>query len=264
VSPQTTGYDELDRYGEWQVLPDSRAVWFPSSVPADWAPYRFGHWVSIAPWGWTWVDDEPWGFAPFHYGRWVNLDGRWGWVPGPVQPDPVYAPALVAFIDPNPGDPYGGPYVGWFPLGPDDGYVPWYVAGPAYVERVNVTVAEPGGAEAWRGHHVNRQFATVVPRDAFAAGRPVTQAMARIPPDRLAQAAVLRGAPRAAPAAARPIPNPETARGEPSRPPENRRPEVAQNRGQHGGTPQRAPAVMSSSGGIPRWHAAVRPPRGIP
>ena len=257
VSPQTTGYDELDRYGRWEALADGRAVWFPSSVRADWAPYRFGHWVSIAPWGWTWVDDQPWGFAPFHYGRWINLDGRWGWVPGPVQPDPVYAPALVAFIDPNPGDPYGGPDVGWFPLGPYDGFVPWYVAGPAYVERVNVGVVGVGvvgpdrGGEAWQGHYFNRQFSTAVPRDAFAAGRPVALAMAHIPPDRLAQAAVMHGAPRVAPAAARPIPNPEVARGQPSRPPEDRRPQVSQNRSQHGGTPQHARTEMSRSPGEP-------------
>ena len=28
-------------------------------------------WVWLRPWGWTWVDDAPWGFAPFHYGRWL-------------------------------------------------------------------------------------------------------------------------------------------------------------------------------------------------
>ena len=45
-----------------------------------WAPYRYGHWVYIAPWGYTWVEDEPWGYAPFHYGRWVTVGGVWGWV----------------------------------------------------------------------------------------------------------------------------------------------------------------------------------------
>ena len=48
-----------------------RPVWTPAGVAADWAPYRYGHWVWVAPWGWTWVEDEPWGFAPFHYGRWA-------------------------------------------------------------------------------------------------------------------------------------------------------------------------------------------------
>ncbi len=145
VSAATTGYDELDRYGDWRTLPDTGAVWFPNSVPPDWAPYRFGHWDSIEPWGWTWVDDQPWGFAPFHFGRWINVDGRWGWAPGAVDPHPVYAPALVAFIAPP--DASGGgagdqPDVGWFPLGPGDAYAPWYAAGPAYVERVNVVVRE--------------------------------------------------------------------------------------------------------------------------
>ncbi len=69
-----------------------------AEVPAGWAPYRNGHWAWIDPWGWTWVDDAPWGFAPFHYGRWTVVDDRWGWVPGPVRQRAVYAPALVAFI----------------------------------------------------------------------------------------------------------------------------------------------------------------------
>src|SRR5206468_4244881 len=65
VSPRMTGYEELDQYGSWGGVPQYGAVWYPSSVPADWAPYREGHWVSVEPWGWTWVDAAPWGFAPF-------------------------------------------------------------------------------------------------------------------------------------------------------------------------------------------------------
>jgi hypothetical protein len=259
VSSGTTGYDELDGYGRWETLADSEAVWFPSSVPAGWAPYRFGHWDSIAPWGWTWVDDEPWGFAPFHYGRWINLDGRWGWVPGPVASDPVYAPALVAFVDPNGGpgtDPNGGSDVGWFPLGPGDAYVPWYAAGPAYVERVNVAGhggdgVPPGdlgrGGGAWRAPYANRQFATVVPRGTFADGRPVQQAIARIPADRLAQAAVMRGPPHVTPMA-RTVPSAEGAGGEASRLQEDRRPELSRNAAEHGGMPQHERAASRSPG----------------
>ena len=49
---------------------------------------------------------QPWGFAPYHYGRWAQVDDTWAWVPGPVAADapPVYAPALVAFV----GDDEGG------------------------------------------------------------------------------------------------------------------------------------------------------------
>src|SRR5256885_3839541 len=43
----------------------------------------------------SWVDDAPWGFAPFHYGRWTIVGGSWGWVPGPIRVRPWYAPALV-------------------------------------------------------------------------------------------------------------------------------------------------------------------------
>ena len=54
-----------------------------SVVAAGWAPYRYGRWAWVRPWGWTWVDDAPWGFAPFHYGRWVCGRGeRWCWAPG--------------------------------------------------------------------------------------------------------------------------------------------------------------------------------------
>ncbi len=211
VSPQTTGYDALDRYGRWDTLADGGPVWFPTSVPDDWAPYRFGHWASIPPWGWTWIDDQPWGFAPFHYGRWINIDGHWGWVPGAVAPHPVYAPALVAFIDTpddsggDPGNgPDGGPDVAWFPLGPGDDYAPWYPAGPDYVQSVNVAYWGHGrgvgagerGREAWHGQYFNRRFATVVPRGVFADGRRVDREMMRVPADRLEHAAVMHGAPR--------------------------------------------------------------------
>ena len=53
VSPAMTGFEELDLYGSWDTVPDCRAVWYPSSVPAEWAPYRDGQWVWAEPWGWT-------------------------------------------------------------------------------------------------------------------------------------------------------------------------------------------------------------------
>jgi len=229
VSAETTGYDALDRYGRWDTLPDSEAVWYPTSVPDDWAPYRFGHWDSIEPWGWTWIDDQPWGFAPFHYGRWINVDGHWGWAPGNVVPHPVYAPALVAFIDATDdpgGGPNGGPDVGWFPLGPGDDYSPWYPAGPDYVEQVNVVERghfhefaghdhDGRGREAWRAQYFNRRFATVVSREAFADARRIDRAVMRMPADRLEHAALMRGAPHIMPAAMRTVAAPGEFHGAP-------------------------------------------------
>jgi len=148
VSDDAVGYEDLDDNGGWRDVPEYGTVWFPHTTIVGWAPYRYGHWVWISPWGWTWVDDAPWGFAPFHYGRWVVVGGVWGWVPCPPRPRvvtvayvrPVYAPALVAWV--------GGPHFGvgvatggvaWFPLGPRDVYTPSYHVSQRYVERVNVS-----------------------------------------------------------------------------------------------------------------------------
>ncbi len=142
VSDEMTGYEDLDAYGTWTYQAGYGACWTPTGVAVDWAPYRMGHWVWIAPWGWTWVDDEPWGFAPFHYGRWAFVSSRWFWVPGRVFVRPVYAPALVAFVG---GGGFhlsvgvGGPGVAWFPLGPGEVYMPWYRTSRGYVNNVNIT-----------------------------------------------------------------------------------------------------------------------------
>ena len=90
VSPAMTGAETLDAHGNWQVDPTYGSIWYPTTVSAGWAPYRQGRWTWVAPWGWTWVDDAPWGYAPFHYGRWVYVGSRWGWVPGAWSPRPVY------------------------------------------------------------------------------------------------------------------------------------------------------------------------------
>ncbi|HYL92882.1 MAG TPA: DUF6600 domain-containing protein, partial [Alphaproteobacteria bacterium] len=149
VSPDAVGAEDLDDYGGWRPVPEYGTVWFPHTTVVGWAPYRYGHWVWISPWGWTWVDDEPWGFAPFHYGRWVVVGGVWGWVPcapapvvvGVAYVRPVYAPALVAWVG---GSHWGvgvgvGSGVAWFPLGPREVYMPSYPVSRTYVNNVNVT-----------------------------------------------------------------------------------------------------------------------------
>jgi hypothetical protein len=150
VSRDVIGYEDLDDNGGWRPVPEYGTVWFPHTVIVGWAPYRYGHWCWISPWGWTWVDDASWGFAPFHYGRWITFGGVWGWVPCPPRVvaveyvRPVYAPALVAWV----GGPHwgvgiavggGGGGVAWFPLGPREVYVPSYHVSRTYVTNVNVS-----------------------------------------------------------------------------------------------------------------------------
>ena len=122
VSPEMTGWQDLDRNGRWETHPEYGALWVPTVVPVGWAPYRSGHWAWIAPWGWTWIDDARWGFAPFHYGRWVHYNRRWCWVPGHRAVRPVYSPALVAWIGGGRISVGIGGSVGWVPLGPRDVY----------------------------------------------------------------------------------------------------------------------------------------------
>jgi hypothetical protein len=136
LSHDVVGYDDLDDHGDWRDDGQYGHVWFPQ-VEVGWAPYHTGHWDWIDPWGYTWVDDSPWGYAPFHYGRWASVGGRWGWIPGPVAVQAVYAPALVVFIGGG-GGGWGG-NIGWFPLGPREVWVPSYHVSAGYMTRINIS-----------------------------------------------------------------------------------------------------------------------------
>lgn len=199
VSREMTGYEDLDQYGSWTYVADYGPVWQPIGVAAGWAPYRFGHWVWVGPWGWTWVENEPWGFAPFHYGRWAFVNNGWFWVPGPVVVRPVWAPALVAFVGGGPGFHFAaGVGVGWFPLAPGEVYVPGYHVSRAYVNNINVTNTSVSVTRVTNVYntvivnktttinnitYVNQHVTngvTVVSHDAFVNARPVAQNMMKV------------------------------------------------------------------------------------
>jgi hypothetical protein len=203
-SRDVVGFEDLDDYGDWRPSPEYGTVWYPRVGPG-WAPYHSGHWAWIDPWGWTWVDDENWGYAPFHYGRWASFGGRWGWVPGPREVYPVYAPALVVFLG---GGLAVGSNVGWFPLGPREVYVPSYRVSPTYVNRVNVTNTTVNQTTITNVYnttivnknttinnvnYVNRNVqgaVTAVPRQAFASAQPVARTAVRVNPNEFARTPV--------------------------------------------------------------------------
>src|SRR3989442_339946 len=182
VSPEVTGAEDLDRSGEWRDTPRYGHVWVPHEVPPDWAPYSTGRWIWDPYYGWTWVDDAPWGWAPYHYGRWVYADSFWGWAPGPVVVAPVYAPALVAFFGaPGVGVSVsvGFPFVSWVALGFGEPVIPWW--GPVgFVGTCwwggwggAAPAAGPLAAPARRGAQpgIERDAATPARARAAAAGR---------------------------------------------------------------------------------------------
>jgi hypothetical protein len=197
VSPDAPGVEDLDAYGQWSPGTEYGDMWFPSVQPG-WEPYHNGHWVDHEPWGWVWVEDEPWGYAPFHYGRWANYHGRWGWIPGSREEHSVWSPALVAFA--------GGAGLSiWFPLGPGEPYRPWYPCSPRYVDQVNITnIRETNIVHVQKTYvnvvnvtnvtnvtYVNRTAATAVRQQDFASGRSVAQVAVRVDPQQMAHAQVL-------------------------------------------------------------------------
>ena len=168
VSPYMTGYEELDTYGDWSSDSSFGMVWFPRAVPVGWAPYRFGQWRWVRPWGWTWVDFAPWGYAPFHYGRWVMVGPRWAWVPGGYVRQPVWAPALVGFVGTgvSVSVSIGSPVVGWYPLAPWHRFEPHYRHSPRYTTIINQTIIVQPPRGVPRDLTQNRG-ATMVPGPRF-------------------------------------------------------------------------------------------------
>jgi hypothetical protein len=164
VPADLVGVEDLDQYGTWTATSDYGPVWQPSGVAADWAPYSNGRWAWVEPWGWTWIDNAPWGFAPFHYGRWTHLGNGWGWVPGKAvqKTRPVYAPALVVFVGGNePSASWSGNGIGWFPLGPREAYVPPYKASGTYLRDMNAFAGakvDNSGVYRPQDRYVNREI----------------------------------------------------------------------------------------------------------
>ncbi len=217
VSADVIGYDDLDANGDWQASSNYGEVWYPTHVASDWAPYRDGRWEWVDPYGWTWIDNTQWGFAPYHYGRWVYVQDRWGWIPGERQERAVYAPALVAFFG---GSGLGislsignSEPVGWFPLGPNDVYLPPYQVSRNYFNNINVTnirvvnntvinntiinnyyssYNNPNAAQHINyAYRATPQAVTVVPQSVFAGARAVTPAMLSIKPAALVKANIM-------------------------------------------------------------------------
>ncbi len=201
VSPYMTGYEDLNANGDWIDDNEYGRIWAPRVTIASWAPYRYGHWTYARRWGWTWVDDAAWGFAPFHYGRWLFTSNRWCWSPGSYVHRPVYAPALVGWHgnfshaghhngrndqrhdgrndgrhdgrDPLSNALNGRGAVGWFPLSPNDRFAPSYTSNQNYVRNVN---SGWGNRAATPSNRFQNQTpgATFVARDTFLNASPIT------------------------------------------------------------------------------------------
>ncbi len=198
VSSEMVGASDLDAYGAWESYPTYGNVWFPRTVAVGWAPYRFGHWAWVGPWGWTWVDDAPWGYAPFHYGRWLWLSGRWGWCPGAFVRRPVWAPALVGWLG-GPGwafsESFGAPVYGWVPLSWGDPFWPHWRCSARCRRALNhpfaVDAAERPGTPVRFASNDFPGAVTWAPGHVLTGGKPVAVNLVRPAASMLSHAPIL-------------------------------------------------------------------------
>lgn len=213
VSWEISGAADFATYGDWVEDGDYGWCWRPRLLPAGWAPFRFGHWIWKTPWGWTWVDEAPWGFAPSHWGRWTRLKGMWAWVPQRPLRHPKYEPAAVAFSATR-----NSRFVSWVPLAPGE------------------TV--DGRPRQYR----NRDAVTAVTQEHFAVARPVapsrllvidrgaTEFVERKPEIMPAREGILGGQVRAGNVAGRKEPEPARAVPERAQPAATEPPRIEQQR----------------------------------
>ncbi len=126
VNRDVYGADDLDAYGNW-VPSQYGQVWSPRPPVPDWSPYSYGQWSYVDDYyGWSWVDNAPWGWAPYHYGRWFwNSGYGWCWWPGARFGVSLWSPALVGFFG------WGGGAglwagLGWVALAPFEAFHAWW------------------------------------------------------------------------------------------------------------------------------------------
>lgn len=152
--PEDLSFDDfhegLAPYGSWVHTPEYGRVFVPARTiqVEGWRPYLHGQWVWTR-YGWTWVSDEPFGWATYHYGRWGFRAGiGWFWVPGYT-----WGPAWVAWR-------HGPDSIGWAPLYP--GYVRVTASYPIHVDHwIFVGHAHFHGHPIhrhWQRHHHHRHF----------------------------------------------------------------------------------------------------------
>jgi len=154
---------DFDQNGRWIYVNEYGYIWNPTVIASEWAPYREGYWRLISG-HYAWISHEPWGWVPFHYGRWAHVMGiGWCWVPPSID-DIYWGPGYVGWVNTP-------EYVAWVPLAPGEIYYGYGYYGPRSVNittiGINAIVAKPF-INAPIFHSV-----TVVKRDAFGTRRPV-------------------------------------------------------------------------------------------
>jgi hypothetical protein len=112
----------------------------------------------------VWVSYEPWGWMPYHYGRWAFVVSLgWCWVP-PVHGAIYWGPGFVGWV-------YTPTYVAWVPLAPGEMYYGHGYYGPHSVNITNINVTNIYvNNTAYKNIHVHNAV-TAVHHDTFVNGK---------------------------------------------------------------------------------------------
>lgn len=152
---------DLDSTGTWSYEREYGYVWSPSVAVVDWAPYTAGTWIWVRN-NYVWISYESWGWVPYHYGRWANIQGRgWCWVP-PAAGSVYWGPGFVGWV-------VTPTYVAWVPLAPGETYYGYGHYGPQSVNiSINKVVVRNTFVNSRHEHAV-----TIVERKSFGTGHRV-------------------------------------------------------------------------------------------
>ena len=198
VSPDVSGAESLDPYGQWHNDPQYGNVWVPSESPG-WAPYQDGRWAYTPYYGWTWLGVEPWAWAPYHYGYWYSSSWGWAWWPGPIGVPYFWRPAMVGFFGWGGGGfgfgfgfGFGYGNVGWVALAPREVFHPWYGAGAGVFSRTSI-VNNVNIANTYRNARFTNAIGGVRAAE-FGRGAVSARSMVRATPADLTRAGSVRGA----------------------------------------------------------------------
>jgi uncharacterized membrane protein YgcG len=114
-------WNDLDANGSWYDVPGQGYIWSPyEAANADFDPYGNGTWMWTRAYGYLWASGYPWGYMPFQCGAWNFYDGfGWGWAPGMGGCTPWWGQGF-----------YGGPNIGFVPIGFRPIPRPWPPHGP--------------------------------------------------------------------------------------------------------------------------------------
>ncbi len=103
-------FDSLHPHGIWMDVSPFGPVWRPHVSVKDpaWRPYCHGGKWTRQNNAWHWNSEYEWGWAPFHYGRWIYGTGLgWIWIPGRQ-----WSAAWVSWRNTT-------THYGWAPMPPD-------------------------------------------------------------------------------------------------------------------------------------------------